>query len=321
VQAPTPTEASPARERHGTHATVFGLDVSADARIAVLEGISARPTGRPLKLEVSAEEPSASDWPASATAICARERFRIEHHQRAGYLIWSSSAGAYRLSADGRRLRCQPSDPASPGWQRFLIGQVLPFAALVGGLEIFHASAVVLDGAGVALAGPSRAGKTTLALALCEHGGAFLADDVLTLEPSGPDLLAHPGTPLASVAAGDCLDRGRRDFEALPGGSPGELMMRVRDAHAERVEMAALFFLDRRVGGPREPCFEPVVDPSALLSATFNFALATPRRLHGLLDVCGLLAERTVERVVVDRELDDPSTLALAVRRRISGAS
>jgi hypothetical protein len=38
-------------------------------------------------------------------------------------------------------------------------------------------------------------------------------------------------------------------------------------------------------------------DAQMLLSATFNFVLATPRRLRGLLEVCALAARLRVELI------------------------
>ena len=53
-----------------------------------------------------------------------------------------------------------------------------------------------------------------------------------------------------------------------------------------------------------------------LLSATFNFVLATPARLRGLLDVCALAAQRRVERVLVGPSVD-ASHVGAAVRQRL----
>lgn len=173
------------------------------------------------------------------------------------------------------------------------MGQVLPFAALLRGLEIFHASAVVLDGRAVAFVGPSGAGKTSVALECRRRGAEFLADDVLALEPGEHCLLAQPGTPIAA--------------RKLPGGHRGERLERVDGARGP-APIGALFFLDRRPEGPREPRFEPAADARALLASTFNFVLDTPRRIRGLLDVCALAARRPVLRIVIG-----PSVTAGAV--------
>jgi hypothetical protein len=309
-----------------TRATVFGLDVRADRPIPYLQGALAAPTSRALELLVR-HAPLERDMPDSAAVICSREHrgtqsFRIEAHPEAGYLVWGAGCGSYRLSADARRLCCQLGEVAPDAWERFLIGQVLPFAALASGLEIFHASAVALDGIGVAFAGPSGAGKTSVALSLCDGGASFLADDVLALESATGELLAHPGAALAGV---DQTEGARRRRQGRPChgetlmSNPREQVVRVEPS-AERVPLRALFFLERRPAGPLVPRFEPVTDPLALLAATFNFALATPRRLLGLLDVCALVAQRRVERILVETSLD-ASVLASAVERRLSAAA
>ena len=43
--------------------------------------------------------------------------------------------------------------------------------------QLFHASAVALDGRGCVIFGPSGAGKSTLALRLMAHGAVLVADD------------------------------------------------------------------------------------------------------------------------------------------------
>jgi hypothetical protein len=306
-----------------TQATVFGLDVSADVPLPFLEQAPTEPTGRDLEISVAAEHTPSARWPDSAEIVCdQREQdgsvsFRIEAHPVAGYLIWGPTYGRYILSADGKRVQCMPG--ACAEWQRLLIAQVLPFAALLHGLEVFHASAVVIDGGAVAFVGPSRAGKTSVALALCGQGANFLADDVLALERVGEDLLGHPGTPVAG------LDHGEAQRLAQAGGSPleeevvtsnaRERIVRMRGAAAP-ARLTALFFLDRRRDVRGEPRFELAADPQPLLAATFNSVLTGPPRLLGLLEVCALLARLRVERVIVGPDVD-AAALATAVQRRL----
>src|SRR3712207_7852895 len=45
---------------------------------------------------------------------------------------------------------CSPPGVAPWRWQRFLVGRILPWAAVLCGLEALHASAVVLDGRAIA---------------------------------------------------------------------------------------------------------------------------------------------------------------------------
>ncbi|MGA9875043.1 MAG: hypothetical protein WBQ21_04470 [Solirubrobacteraceae bacterium] len=272
------------------------------------------------------------DWPTSGDLICDQLEpdgsvsYRIEAHPEAGYLISGPAYGKHVLSADGRHLTCAPegSTAAANGWQRLLIAQVLPFAALLRGLEVFHSSAVILDGRAIAFLGASRAGKTSVAFELCRGGGDFLADDVLAVERVEDRLFGHPGTPMAGldrVKAGQPTDdESGFDGESSSGQetvavSDRESLVRMTGATAP-VPLGALFFLDRRSDGPSRPHFEPAADAQLLLTATFNFVLATPRRLHDLLDVCALAASRPVERIVIG-PLTDAAQLSVAVKRRL----
>lgn len=290
--------------------TAFGLDVESDVALSLLDGAVARPTGRRLSLSVGAG--AAGEWPESAQLLCDDHQpdgtlvYRIEAHAEAGYLIRGPDFGAHVLSADGRLVDCDPEGLPAAGWQRLLIAQVLPFAALLQGLEVFHASAVVHRGRAVAFLGPSGSGKTSLALALCGAGARFLADDVLALECREGRLLAHPGTPVAGVARMREQTRSEADHAVnadVVAVNAREQLVRIAGA-TDPVEVGAMFFLDRRgqADGDRPPRFEPVSDAQMLLAATFNFVLATPGRLRGLLEVCALAARTRVERIVCGPE-------------------
>ncbi len=284
--------------------TAFGLDIESQLPLVLLDGAEAEPTGRTLGVTV--REGARLRWPASSQRLCDDFQpdgslvYKIEADPDAGYLISGPEYGAHLLSRDGRLLQCDPEGLADESWQRLLIAQVLPFAALLHGLEVFHASAVVRDGRAVAFLGRSRSGKTSLALELCRRGARFLADDVLALECRDGRLLAHPGSPLAGV------ERVNGESESQIGEAVGgqvvavnarERLVRVAGA-GEPAPIAAMFFLDRSGDGCGSPCFEPADDAQMLLSATFNFVLATPERLRGLLEVCALAARTRVERIV-----------------------
>jgi hypothetical protein len=287
----------------GTRATAFGLDIECDGALTFLDGACAAPTGRTISISVCPDETAAETWPDTGSVICDERtpddgvNFRIETHPDTGFLIWGPEYGAHLLSADGRRLRCFPEGQAEGAWQRLLVAQVLPFAALLHGLEVFHASAVVRDGEAVAFLGPSRSGKTSLALELCSRGATFLADDVLALEPHDGRLIANPGSPIAGVDRNGAHEHQQTDAdERVVAVNARERMVRMRAA-GEPAPLGMLFFIDRRADGPEIPSFAPSTDAQLLLAATFNFVLATPERLRGLLDVCALAARLRVERI------------------------
>jgi hypothetical protein len=307
-------------------ATAFGLDVESETHLALLDGAAAKPTGRLLGVSVrGGVEPR---WPARPTLMCDDYQpdgsliYQIETHREVGYLISGPDYGAHLLSLDGQQLRCDPRGLPDGGWQRLLIAQVLPFAALLQGLEVFHASAIVWRARGVAFLGRSRAGKTSIAMELCRRGAAFLADDVVALECCDGQLLAHPGTPVAGVEqlrtdSTDATDEVMH--EEVIAVNARERLVRVSGA-AEPVRLAALFFLDRRVDGPEHPRFEADPNTQMLLSATFNFVLATPERLRGLLEVCALAAQARVERIVCGPRTS-VSELGDAVELRLGGST
>jgi hypothetical protein len=312
------------RSRAGTRATAFGLDVRSEIPLSFLEGSATKPTGRLLEISGRVQDAAKLDWPEHAELVCDERQpdgsaiFRIEQHPEAGYLISGPEYGTCLLSADGRRVRGVFEGLPDDAWQRLLIAQALPFVALLHGLEVIHASAVVTDQGAVAFVGPSRAGKTSLALELCRRGASFLADDVLALERAGDDLLGHPGSPVAGVdhAEAQRLEQAegvqRQEIVAI---NAREQIVRVHGA-VEPTPLAALFFLDRRRDAPSEPRFEPAIDPRTLLAATFNTVLTTPARLRGLLEVCALAARRRVERVAIGPGVD-AAQLAAAVERRL----
>lgn len=307
--------------------TVFGLDVSCNLALPFLAGACAAASGRELRIEVLDPTRSASmPWPSASELICDQREpdgsisYRIESHRQAGYLISGPSYGQLRLSADGDELTCLPSGSGASGaWQRLLIAQALPFAALLQGLEVFHASAAVVDDEAIAFLGASRAGKTSLALDLCRRGASFLADDVVAVEREDALLLAHPGTPVAGLDHAEAERLGTSGEESqheVVTVNERERIVRVRPADGP-APLGTMFLLDRRPDGPSTPRFEPVASGLPLLSATFNFVLAGAERQRRLLDVCALAAQGRVERISIGPGCD-ASAVGAAVRARLS---
>jgi hypothetical protein len=212
-----------------------------------------------------------------------------------GHVLRAEGFASAWIADDGGEIRCAPADVPAWRWQRYLTGQLLPFAAVLQGLEVFHASAVVVEGRAVAVVARSGAGKTSVALELVLRGRPFLNDDVLVLEPRlDAGVVAHPGAGVANVRA----DAGRlpeRLAEAgrgrALGGVAGETRMALA-VHERPVELGSMLFLERT--GPGEDlAIERLapVDPRLLLAATFNLAVREPDRLRRQLDVCARIAE------------------------------
>jgi hypothetical protein len=148
----------------------------------------------------------------------------------------------FHLDPDASLLRCAVAEPAATAWQRVLCSRVLPLVALAHGREAIHAGAVETPAGVVAVAGPSGAGKSTLTAALVERGHRLFSDDVLVLA-GGDQVLAHPGGPYLTLAAGAV---------AAP---PGQVLdtvadkrwIAVPDAGREPRPVAAVVLLERGV--------------------------------------------------------------------------
>lgn len=304
-------------------ATAFGLDLQSDRPLSFLEGSAVAPSGRNLSIRVVDDDPAALEWVATAELISDQRQvdgeviFQIESGGEEGYRIAGPRYGASVIAADGSNLRGAPGADGIAAWQRLLVAQCLPFAAVLQGLDVLHASAVVLDAGAVAFVGPSGSGKTSVATALWRRGCGFLADDVLAVERRGEDLLCHPGAPVAAV------DRSEAERLAAVGRLAGEELERNERERVVRMPLnpapaplRALFLLDRRPDGPSRPRFDRLDNAQVLLSSTFNLVLASPQRLERLLDVCALAARQRVERVVVSAELD-ADELAAAIAARV----
>src|SRR5579863_1529286 len=88
----------------------------------------------------------------------------------------------FLVSPDGRRIVYNPlSNPSVLAFETYLLSMVLSYALLKLGYEVLHATAVVVDGAVLALLGPSGHGKSTLAAAFLGLGYPVLTDDLLVL--------------------------------------------------------------------------------------------------------------------------------------------
>jgi len=219
------------------------------------------------------------------------EFITIDFDPKLGYRMWCEQAGRYLIHPSGERVVCAPGRLAMWGWQRFLIGQVLPLTAAVRGYEMLNASAVSLGGRAVAFLGDSAAGKTSLATNMLLQGAEFMADDAIALEARDGHVLAHPGPPVAAVrhAEVDRLSQAeRRRLGVSMASNPKEVLFRI-SRYSGATPLGAMYFIDRTSPESRVE-FEPITDPLLLISSTFNFVHRPPQGLANLLDVSARIA-------------------------------
>ncbi len=289
------------RDRIGAHerSSAFGLAITGEVPIAGTAGGSEHTVA---EIDITLVDVEAIDGDfaggrriAESAAPDGGPGLALDDDQDGGYRLFARGNGTFGVTRD--LIRCAPA-PGVPDWrwQRFFTGQVLPLAALLNGLEPFHASAVDFDGGAVLLVAGSGTGKTSLGLRLVAGGAAFLADDVAALEARGDELMVHPGPAVANVA---------RDTHAAVGGALGEVLgetmdgLRVAIPRAGRpVPLRRIYFL-RRGPSVTELAIEPAPEPRLLLGSTFNTFVDTPARLRAHLQVSAV-ADRCAARFRVD---------------------
>ena len=218
----------------------------------------------------------------------------IERHPLAGYRIDLDGTGVFGLTRDGSDAVCQPADPSGWQWKRYLIGGILPFSAVLQGLEVFHASAVAFDGRAVALAGGSGLGKSTLALNMHLGGAGFVADDSIAVEEGEEGPIVHPASATAKVRqqALDLLaEDGERRLREVVSEDEHETRFLVEPVRRP-LPLAAVCILEPGDEPGGLEVSEGSLQPWELLGSTFNTWIQDPARLRAQLDICGRIAER-----------------------------
>lgn len=125
----------------------------------------------------------------------------------------------------------------------FVLQQVIGVALLQRRFFVLHASAATVKGGAFAFAGESGQGKSTLAAALRERGGAILTDDVLAVEMAdGKAPVARPGLTQLKLTA-----EGRERFAPSAEQSIGEKAKRLcalgAPARVEAAPLRAIYIL------------------------------------------------------------------------------
>jgi hypothetical protein len=310
----TPIEERPSAEGED-YRTAFGIALSIDPLISIpglgqSRGlVTAEPPSR-VRLD---ERELNRRWEALTTSpVRARElRFgetllmSVDFAKPAGYLLWARDCGRVLISPDGTELLCEP-DPENEGWASIIAAQALPLAATIRGLEVFHASGVVLDGRALLFAGPPGAGKSSLAAALVRAGGQLLSDDAVALRLSEGTLTAYAGSVVLQLRAAE-HQRLSADARASLGRPASPAFGKQRYVSGNVLDPApfgGMFLLERST---EEPAVERLtaVDPFELIASTFNLSVRTPARLRRQLDVVSAIAsEGLAHRLRVQPDVD-----------------
>jgi hypothetical protein len=104
-----------------------------------------------------------------------------------GYLLRFRDCGEFVISPDLSDVTVR-RDPAGRHelLPILLAGTASAVLLTLRGATVLHASAVSVDGTGLAFVGQSGRGKSTVAALMCLGGAALVTDDVLTVDPGPP---------------------------------------------------------------------------------------------------------------------------------------
>lgn len=240
----------------------------------------------------------------------------VDEHDVLGYRLFARYFGSATVSVDGALVLCAPPPVASWRWQRFLVGRVLPLAALLRGVESFHASAVVIDEQVVAFVAPTGGGKTSLAVSLALGGAPLFTDDVLAVTVRDGQVIAHPGPPVVNVR--DAEERriaDRLSDVPLLGRSAREKAHYELPIESRSLPLRAIGFVEPAGNGKSAivPLYPP--EPLRLLASTFDSEVQASDRLARQLDVCSHLAGSVPMFRIVrgdDTDADGLAAMALA---------
>lgn len=276
------------------HSRAFGIEIEAGFDLPGLAPV-AGPAHGPVTHVALAELDEL--WDAEGATRVEEERLGgseavrwIDHRPGLGYRFHAEGFGDAVVSEAGTEVWCAPPQLEPWSWQRFLVGRVLPWAAVLQGREVFHAGAVVVGDAAIAFVGATGAGKTSLAARALLAGARFVTDDVLALERAGDAVLAHPGAGLLCMRPAELDTLGPGEVERLGRvlGVSGKTYLEVEREEVPR-RLAGVFFLVAGEGAPRTEPLAP--DPRLLLGSTFNESLVGPERLRRHLDLCADIAD------------------------------
>jgi hypothetical protein len=248
---------------------------------------------------------------------CGRE-LTIERGAVGDALFSYGKEARFHLDARMRRLGCAVGADG-PGWQRALIGSVLPAISLMRGYEGLHAAAVDSPAGVVAIMGPSGAGKSTLALELISRGWPLFADDVLVLSHAFGAVRAHPGGPHMNVAQSLPGELDAHALGSTIAALDGELWMAAMASTpaAERREVVLLCLLER---GPGLSLGLEALEPSSLALSPYVLGLSSdPKRQRSRFSMfADLVGSARLVRVSAGLE-DSPAELAELLEQALAG--
>jgi hypothetical protein len=183
-----------------------------------------------------------------------------------GYRLVYSGQATFLIDRGGRRVIEQWSGSPDNEFADDVARSVLAFVLRLRGSVPLHASAVASGGEAILFAGDSWSGKSSTAAACCALGYALLSDDVVRLDVSGDDVVAHPSHSTVNVwgdAAAVLFGASDRDAYRKRG-------VNVVDAgyafYSAPARIRAVYVLGERVAAGQPPAVRALAPREALIT-------------------------------------------------------
>ncbi|MEM8793222.1 MAG: hypothetical protein AAGE80_16495 [Pseudomonadota bacterium] len=140
----------------------------------------------------------------------------------------------------------------------YLCGSAIGMILHMRGIQTLHAATVVIAGCAIAFVGDQGAGKSTLAATMAE-GHQILGDDVIALEMTGGEVLAHPGGSEFKLWQETLAHLGRTGRAPIANREEKFFVETGAKAPSRPVRLGAVVVLERRggaIGAERVPLLE-----------------------------------------------------------------
>jgi len=145
-------------------------------------------------LQVTGDPPGPLGTPLGSDTVYGTVRVSGFRGEDRWSLVFDDT-GRFDISSDGRRITWfRPDEVSLRSAMADVTSRVLAMALHAAGVFSMHASAVSVDGVGLAFLAPKFHGKSTLCSALVLTGGRAISDDTVPVESGRPPLL-RPGVP------------------------------------------------------------------------------------------------------------------------------
>jgi hypothetical protein len=296
----------------------FGLDLQASFPIPGLHR-AAEPHRDPVRLRLVKRSEIARRWSQTGSktiwsTVIDDCDVSVERGRPGDHRIVYGERAEFWLSDDTRELLCAPTHARRPHWLRFLLDTVLTVTSLLRGFEGLHASAVVRQGALVALIANTGGGKSSLAAEFVHRGATLFCDDILMLRRQLGSVAAYPGPALMNIPRSDRGPEGARTLARLGD----EAWVQLDHTPPERAGLTTIFLLERAPGAPDRVSQLPS-SPLPLLPHTLAMATVQQRARARFELAADLATGARLLRIEAD-VATTPAALADMVEATMEGA-